>query len=420
MEQGEDMVLAMLDYYKFFDSFEPKFYAKFLEKMGIHSNLVRLFLDLNVNAVRRVKIGNALGKPFQTFNALGQGDPLTLVVALLYVSVQFVALDQICPKLRKSVVVDDRNLRGEGEDILRAWNFIYRFGIRAGHLTNPKKLALLATTKSGKAWCGNLTLEGVKPKILDKEILVGDVITTVRKGNGFLATKRLNHAVRGAEKILGTDTSLKLKQHACNSVVIPRLLACSTWTRPAAGKLNRLRNKLISTTMGRNRLLRCGEAVTAILRDATREDPWGALICGTVMKTRRILMKSEARAGEFFEDINRIIDKMEDGNDRTPFPGPVSGFIGAVLDMGVKLDVDQENRRLIATPAQGPSLNILHPSAKVVKNNLERWVRMSIIGKLAEEVNKPNPRRKDFTGITDLVDRRATLSLFRARKSPID
>ena len=111
---------------------------------------------------------------------------------------------------------------------------------------------------------------------------------------------------------------------------------------------------------------------------------------------------------------------MEDGNDRTPFPGPVSGFIGAVLDMGVKLDVDQENRRLIATPAQGPSLNILHPSAKVVKNNLERWVRMSIIGKLAEEVNKPNPRRKDFTGITDLVDRRATLSLFRARKSPID
>ena len=200
MEQGEDMVLAMLDYYKFFDSFEPKFYAKFLEKMGIHSNLVRLFLDLNVNAVRRVKIGNALGKPFQTFNALGQGDPLTLVVALLYVSVQFVALDQICPKLRKSVVVDDRNLRGEGEDILRAWNFIYRFGIRAGHLTNPKKLALLATTKSGKAWCGNLTLEGVKPKILDKEMLVGDVITTLRKGNGFLATKFVNHAVRGAEQ----------------------------------------------------------------------------------------------------------------------------------------------------------------------------------------------------------------------------
>ena len=74
MEQGEEMILAMPDYYKFFDSFEARFYSKFFEKMGVHSELVGLFLDLNVNAVRRVKIGNALGKPFKTFNALGQGD----------------------------------------------------------------------------------------------------------------------------------------------------------------------------------------------------------------------------------------------------------------------------------------------------------------------------------------------------------
>ena len=295
MEQGEEMVLAMLDYYKFFDSFEPQFYAKFLEKMGIHSELVGLFLDLNLNAVRRVKIGNALGKPFTTYNALGQGDPLTLVVALLHVSVQFIALDQICPRMKKSAVVDDRNIRGTKEDILLAWQFIYKFDVRAGHLTNPAKLALLATTKEGKAWCQELTLEGAKPKILDKEVLVGDVITTVRTGNGLLANKRVSHAVRGAEKILAMDVNQRLKKHGCNAVVIPRLLACSTWTRPAAKKLNTLRNKLVSTSIGRHRLLRCGEVVTAILRDASREDPWGALIAGTILKTRRMLMKSEER-----------------------------------------------------------------------------------------------------------------------------
>ena len=221
MEQGEDMILAMLDYYKFFDSFEPRFYAKFLNSMGLHSELVGLFLDLNLNAQRRVKIGNAFGKPFKTFNALGQGDPLTLMVALLYVSVQFTALDQGCPSLKKSAVVDDRNIRGEREHILRAWNFIYRFDVRAGHLTNPVKLALLATTTEGKEWCNNLILEGAKPKILDKEILVGDVITTVRRGNDFLANKRVNHAASGADKILGMDVNQRVKQHGCNSVIIP-------------------------------------------------------------------------------------------------------------------------------------------------------------------------------------------------------
>ena len=87
--------------------------------------------------------------------------------------------------------------------------------------------------------------------------------------------------------------------------------------------------------------------------------------------------------------------------------------------MGVKLDVDRDNQRLTATPPHGPTMNLLHPSTKVVKANLEKWIRMSILGRLAEQVNTPKPRRKDLAGITTLVDRRATLSLFRTTKSPI-
>ena len=379
INQGEEKILAMLDYYKFFDSFEPNFYAKFLEKMGLHQNLVRLFLDLNINAVRRVKIGNALGNPFRTFNALGQGDPLTLIVALLYVSVQFVALDHICPLLAKSAVVDDRNIRGCREDVLKAWDFIYRFDLRAGHVTNPKKLALLATTPKGKQWCEALSLEGVRPNILAREILVGDVITTVRTGNHFLANKRVNHAVKGAEKILKTDTALALKKHGCNAIALPRLIACSTWTRPAASKLTQLRNKLISTTMGRNRLLRCGEVVSAILRDASREDPWGALIATTVMKTRRLLLKCGKRRDAFFRDITDVAQKAEAGIKKMPFPGPVSALIGALADAGVEIRVDKDRQKLMISHKYGPTIDMLHPSAKVVKSNLELWIRTQIM-----------------------------------------
>ena len=277
----------------------------------------------------------------------------------------------------------------------------------------------MATSKKGKEWCENLYLEGVRPNILSREVLVGDVITTVRSGNEFLANKRVNHAVRGADKILKTDVNLSLKKHGCNAVVLPRLLACSMWTRPAARKLTTLRNKLISTTIGRHRLLRCGENVSAILSDASREDPWGALIANTMLKTRRLLRKSDERRNKFIEDIAKLAEKAEAGSTKTPFPGPVYALVGALADVGVKLNVDKANQKLLVTPAFGPTVDILHPSAKVVKNGLEQWIRASIMKKFSEELQPPNPRRKDCEGLPILVDRRATLSLFKAKKSPI-
>ena len=84
---NEELIVALLDYYKFFDSFEPRFYARFLDDMGIHQQFVDLFLDLNTKAIRRVKISGVYSEGFTTFNALGQGDPVTLMLALLYVTV---------------------------------------------------------------------------------------------------------------------------------------------------------------------------------------------------------------------------------------------------------------------------------------------------------------------------------------------
>ena len=34
-----ELVVALLDYYKFFDSFEPHFFSKFLEDMGVTRSL---------------------------------------------------------------------------------------------------------------------------------------------------------------------------------------------------------------------------------------------------------------------------------------------------------------------------------------------------------------------------------------------
>lgn len=91
IEQAEEEVLAFLDYQKIFDSFEPHFSGELLLTFGMDPGLVRLFVDLRVNATRRIKIGNTYGPPLRPFNALGQGHPLVLIVALAYVSASFLS-----------------------------------------------------------------------------------------------------------------------------------------------------------------------------------------------------------------------------------------------------------------------------------------------------------------------------------------
>ena len=136
MDANEKVVVAFLDYHKFF---EPHFFSKFL-RMGIHPALVKLFLHLSTQSSRRIRMNGLYSEPFGTFNALGQGDAFTLITALLFVSVQFFALDDICPELTKNAVVDDRTLRAKRETMLRAIQFVQKYDIRAGHTTNTLKL----------------------------------------------------------------------------------------------------------------------------------------------------------------------------------------------------------------------------------------------------------------------------------------
>jgi hypothetical protein len=138
----ESLVVSLLDYHKFFDSFDPRFYAPMLEDMGVHKMFADLFLDINTGARRRVKIGNTYGRELNIYNGIGQGDPKSLFTALLYITVQFRMLDEEHPGVNKGAVVDDRNLRSGPQQMEKALESTFHFDAAAGHLTNPTKMGL--------------------------------------------------------------------------------------------------------------------------------------------------------------------------------------------------------------------------------------------------------------------------------------
>ena len=63
-----------------------------MSKYHIPQPAIDLFLDLNTNATRYIKIGDTYGPPIQPYNALGQGDAFSLLAAHIYVHAQFVVL----------------------------------------------------------------------------------------------------------------------------------------------------------------------------------------------------------------------------------------------------------------------------------------------------------------------------------------
>ena len=144
------MVFATYDQFKYFDSFDHAFTRRLLVAHGVPLPLADMWYNLHRTSVRRIKCGRLYGKEHRTFNGVGQGDPLSLLPALILTSVQFRAIKARWPDLRMGAVIDDRNFRGSLHDILQSMEFIEKFDCKAGHLLQHDKTVMAATHKKDR------------------------------------------------------------------------------------------------------------------------------------------------------------------------------------------------------------------------------------------------------------------------------
>ena len=80
----------MVDYFKFFDSFDHQWVRSFLHMLHFPTALVEMIYSMYSGLMRSIKIGTAYGDPFSSFNGMGQGDIATLFPGLALVSGQFI------------------------------------------------------------------------------------------------------------------------------------------------------------------------------------------------------------------------------------------------------------------------------------------------------------------------------------------
>ena len=132
-------ILMSLDFQKDFDSFDVTFTTKMLEHAGLPPAMLKWWGAIYAKLQRTIKIGHTLGARFRLYNGLGQGDPLSLFPAILLVHWQFSMVRRLVPDVSLGAAIDDRNVRGTRQDVLRAHALMVSFDVAAGHCTQADK-----------------------------------------------------------------------------------------------------------------------------------------------------------------------------------------------------------------------------------------------------------------------------------------
>ena len=356
--------MAFLDYFKFFDSFEPRFFRDFLAQAGLHRQFVDLFVHLNTESVRYIKIGDTFGPAMKPFNALGQGDPWVLLAALLYVSTQFKMLERVTPQVKKAAVIDDRTLHGPPEQVERALREVFVFDELAGHITHPDKVTLTTCHAESKKVMSKLQFDGISPKIVETQRLVGDTVTTLKRGAKQLANSRLDFALRAAAQTKAAECSQAAKHRAMKTVVIPKMTPSTLWTKPLDAKLNKLRTSIIGTVMGKKRNIRCPEIVTSVCLNPIKCDPKSVLLYRTLLDASWLMLKSDMRRDTFIRHLREMHATGQRGDDFVL--SPAKGILQTNYELFVKYPLQGNDMMLY--PRYGPPCSLFETCDRVFKN----------------------------------------------------
>ena len=115
-------------------------------------------------------------------------------------------------------------------------------------------------------------------------------------------------------------------------------MAVSQWTAPAAHHMNTLRQRMVSTFVGKHRRMRCQEVVLGVAANPIRADPFGALAYNGVMRARRLLVKSQERLTAFLKEAVAIHHRKK--GLASLAVGPVSSLLVFLGQMGTNVDID--------------------------------------------------------------------------------
>ncbi len=169
---------------------------------GLPPNLARQWQTLYTQLVRYIKVHGAFSKPFHTTNGIGQGDSISILIANMWVTMQFTMIRELHPRVQMGAYLDDRNLIASNYwDIHQSIICGMEMDEAGGHVTNIGKSAVHANTKDVNILFGKQDYGDQRLAILDQTVLVGYTFAVKRRTDKQHINARCDRAIEAARRI---------------------------------------------------------------------------------------------------------------------------------------------------------------------------------------------------------------------------
>ena len=159
-------------------------------------------------------------------------------------------VEALYPHIRMGAVIDDRNFRGPLNDILEVYHLIHDYDFAAGQRLQDIQTIITSTSAEEREAIRALELYGHSPSCPDFFVMVGNLITTLRRHYTAKANDTLLQATRSALTLTRTAVSKERKAYAFGSAIVPRAIANTQWNLPSFPAMDLSRTIILSGVWG--------------------------------------------------------------------------------------------------------------------------------------------------------------------------
>ena len=149
------------------------------------------------------------------------------------------------PNLKMGAIIDDRNLRGNFNDTIKACEMTVPYDHMSGHSTQHEKTVFLTTSENDRERLQLVQIDGHQPKHATSAVIVGDLITTMARKATSHNNNKMQAATQIANRIGKAPVSNFTSQQANRTATIPKAISSTQWTAASNRAVSSLRTAIL-------------------------------------------------------------------------------------------------------------------------------------------------------------------------------
>ena len=334
---GNPIIMALLDYSKFFDSLTWEIIWKLADWLGAPKGIIRAMAKFYPDLVSRFKINGHFGPAWGRTNSVAQGCPLSIIWANIIGALWSKVLTSRVPEVKKSIFIDDKALRtGSTEMFEKAMRITAKLDAICGLKLNISKVKIMTNSKAYRKWASKLVIANQKMQITNSAVSLGALLVSGKGATLKKGQERLEIAKRTLDKTARIKASNEIKGRIVEGKAIPQATFASSVAILPKTAANKLSTSVIRIVWGESFAMRAKELVWATALKPWTHHPFWA----SIMQCFNELLRSCIKSSEIKDQMKRNLKARLENTGEGGANGPAINLIKAAAHLGYAINAE--------------------------------------------------------------------------------